>query len=125
MILKPCPFCGNKDITYGKTNKSGDLVEWTLVCICGECQSESFIWNERFYEKEIESLKRELEQQRFNNKHNLSIDQKVADKIESLKEMIREARELDAEVAHIINANYLRLAWFEKKNEWLKKTENI
>jgi hypothetical protein len=37
---------------------------------------------------EIESLKKELHQQRFNNKHNLSIDQKVSDEIESLKERI-------------------------------------
>lgn len=31
--------------------------------------------------KRIEELKKELDQQRFNNKHNLPIDQKVADSI--------------------------------------------
>ena len=36
------------------------------------------------YEK-IEQLEKDLEQQRFNNKHNLSIDQKVSDEIARLK----------------------------------------
>jgi len=36
-------------------------------------------------EKENKELKAELEQQRFNNKHNLSIDQKVADRIKELE----------------------------------------
>lgn len=31
-------------------------------------------------------LEKELDQQKFNNKHNLSIDQKIADKIEELEE---------------------------------------
>lgn len=33
----------------------------------------------------IKRLERELDQQRFNNKHNLSIDQKIADKIADLE----------------------------------------
>ena len=37
------------------------------------------------HEKEIESLKAELEQQKLNNKHNLSIDQEVSDEIVRLK----------------------------------------
>jgi chromosome segregation ATPase len=41
------------------------------------------------YEKEIESLKRELHQQRFNNEHNLSIDQKVADEIALLQSWVK------------------------------------
>jgi hypothetical protein len=36
--------------------------------------------------KHIEKLERELDQQRFNNKHNLSIDQKVADQMKHLEE---------------------------------------
>lgn len=39
----------------------------------------------RQVEKEVKSLEFELNQQRFNNKHNLSIDQTIADKIESLE----------------------------------------
>jgi len=35
--------------------------------------------------KENKELKAELEQQRFNNKHNLSIDQIVADRIKELE----------------------------------------
>lgn len=34
---------------------------------------------------EIDQLKKELHQQRFNNAHNLSIDQKVSDEIANLK----------------------------------------
>jgi len=40
-------------------------------------------WN--FQQKIIDELTRNLEQQKFNNKHNLSIDQQVADKIEKLE----------------------------------------
>ena len=35
--------------------------------------------------EEIEKLKKELHQQKFNNKHNLSIDQSVSDKIKDLE----------------------------------------
>jgi len=38
-------------------------------------------------QEEIDFLKRELHQQRFNNKHNLSIDQKIADEMESLRKL--------------------------------------
>jgi len=37
------------------------------------------------FSKKIKELEKELEQQRFNNKHNLSIDQTVADKIKELE----------------------------------------
>lgn len=36
--------------------------------------------------RKIKNLERELDQQRFNNKHNLSIDQKISDEIFKLKE---------------------------------------
>lgn len=36
-------------------------------------------------QEKIEKLEKDLAQQKFNNAHNLSIDQQIADKIESLK----------------------------------------
>jgi hypothetical protein len=45
-------------------------------------------WN--FLQSKIDELEKELHQQRFNNKHNLSIDQKIADKIESQRKEIDE-----------------------------------
>lgn len=44
----------------------------------------------------INKLHRELEQQRFNNEHNLSIDQKIADEIKNLKQ---ENKELKLEIS--------------------------
>lgn len=41
----------------------------------------------------IEKMKSELHQQCFNNEHNLSIDQKVADEIKKLEEENEELRE--------------------------------
>lgn len=38
--------------------------------------------------EQLESTKRELNQQRFNNKNNLSIDQKVADEMEKLRKIV-------------------------------------
>ena len=51
-------------------------------------------WNHVTTEKnkEIAELKKELDQQKFNNKHNLSIDQSVSDKIKELKHELEEAR---------------------------------
>lgn len=40
---------------------------------------------------ELYLTKRELHQQRFNNKHNLSIDQKIADVIEDLRADLEQA----------------------------------
>jgi uncharacterized protein Usg len=42
---------------------------------------------------EVESLKNDLWQQRFNNKHNLSIDQKISDEIMRLKAENEELKE--------------------------------
>lgn len=39
-------------------------------------------------QEEIKLLKYELNQQRFNNKHNLSIDQKIADELDRLKTQV-------------------------------------
>lgn len=57
-------------------------------------------WNERQGEK-IEALEsklseceRELAQQRFNNAHNLSIDQTVADRIKELEQKLAESEKL-------------------------------
>lgn len=44
-------------------------------------------------EQELSSLRKELAQQRFNNEHNLSIDQKVADRITELEQVIVEMAE--------------------------------
>lgn len=41
----------------------------------------------------IVNLEQELLQQRFNNKHNLSIDQQVADKITTLEDDLEDANE--------------------------------
>ena len=45
-------------------------------------------FKEYCYQKQlkIQELEKELHQQRFNNKHNLSIDQTIADKIQSLEQ---------------------------------------
>lgn len=48
---------------------------------------------EKIKDIEIESLKRELKQQRFNNEHNLSIDQKIADKIQKQAEVIERLKD--------------------------------
>lgn len=50
----------------------------------------------------IEKLKRELHQQRFNNKHNLSIDQKVSDEIERLRNVNKELESDNEELRHIL-----------------------
>lgn len=54
---------------------------------------DSIFWGNKAYDDQLielqdknKKLERELDQQRFNNKHNLSIDQKIADKILSLEQ---------------------------------------
>jgi hypothetical protein len=52
-------------------------------------------------ETKVDELERELEQQRFNNKHNLSIDQGVADRmamLESQNKIMKEALEFYAAI---------------------------
>lgn len=44
----------------------------------------------------VDSLERQLDQQKFNNKHNLSIDQQIADKI---KEQARKIKKLEKQNA--------------------------
>jgi len=41
-----------------------------------------------YQQKEINKLKRELDQQKFNNKHNLSIDQSIADEMVRIKRLL-------------------------------------
>jgi hypothetical protein len=45
---------------------------------------DAYVYGEKWFGK-AQELEKELEQQRFNNKHNLSIDQKVSDEIQTLK----------------------------------------
>lgn len=52
---------------------------------------------------ELEALKAELRQQQFNNKHNLSIGQKVSDEIETLKAELKLSKEIGRNLA---NANH-------------------
>lgn len=42
----------------------------------------------------ISQLEKELDQQRFNNKNNLSIDQKISDKIVKLEQRLKDAEEV-------------------------------
>lgn len=46
-----------------------------------------FLWASSFFVL-MNYLEKELNQQRFNNKNNLSIDQKISDQIESMKNPI-------------------------------------
>lgn len=56
----------------------------------------------------IQELETKLEQQSFNNKHNLSIDQKVSDKIEELKK-------------ELVNKTYdLRIAKIHKEESLIR-----
>jgi len=54
------------------------------------------LWINKYAESQSENmkLKAELKQQKFNNKHNLSIDQEVADRIKFLEERNKELRRL-------------------------------
>ena len=45
-------------------------------------------------EQEVAKLTKELEQQKFNNKHNLSIDQQVSDKIDRLRKENEKLKDL-------------------------------
>lgn len=67
----------NGHITITKPNRK----------LCFECEAYQL-------HQELAQTKAELEQQRFNNQHNLSIDQKVSDEIARLKAELEQAREL-------------------------------
>lgn len=60
---------------------SWDLSSEEVICAKLESQQTVIF----VFSRKIKELEKELEQQRFNNKHNLSIDQTVADKIEQLE----------------------------------------
>lgn len=51
-------------------------------------------------DKIIKNLQEELRQQRFNNEHNLSIDQKVSDEIAKLKEQVKVLKEACEDIVH-------------------------
>lgn len=55
-------------------------------------------------EVEIERLKGELRQQRFNNAHNLSIDQQIADEVERLNNIIVIQREAIEALRHTLKS---------------------
>lgn len=50
----------------------------------------------------MEKLERELYQQRFNNKHNLSIDQKISDEIERLRNVNKELESDNEELRYLL-----------------------
>ena len=61
---------------------------------CKTCGDRT-MWSEDYdYEAEIKSLKADLHQQKFNNKHNLSIDGVIADKIEKMRAALIEIRSI-------------------------------
>lgn len=59
-------------------------------------------------DEKIAQLENELHQQRFNNEHNLSIDQKIADKIKELDEKIKS---LMSDLETCLNALKFVLNW--------------
>lgn len=69
-------------------------------------------WKVIELQKEIKILEAELHQQRFNNKHNLSIDGVIADKIESLSVKLKEAETFIEDVTDRINPKDESLARF-------------
>lgn len=84
---------------YDKTPKNADMeklkayrsVAWIndyLSASAGVDRVETYLEAKRASQVEIEQLKSELTQQRFNNKNNLSIGQKVSDEIQQLKKLI-------------------------------------
>ncbi len=61
---------------------------------------------------EVKQLKAELHQQRFNNKHNLSVDGVIADKIEFLSTQLKEAETFIEDVTDRIDPKDENLARF-------------
>lgn len=61
---------------------------------------------------EIESLKVELEQQKFNNKHNLSIDQQISDELLRLREDNSKLRDSLIRMQQITPLDYATLEDF-------------
>lgn len=78
----------------------------------------------RCLELRNKELQRELYQQRFNNKHNLSIDQKISDEIAELQE------KLDSAVKYLIvslDKNVSPEKYYDNEmrmNNWLKQNTN-
>lgn len=62
---------------------------------------------------QVAELNKELEQQRFNNKHNLSIDGAISDKITELEERLKEAVEVIGFYASKIRWNG-RFSYYDK-----------
>lgn len=58
-------------------------------------------------QRKLDETERELHQQRFNNKHNLSIDQKVSNEIEELQKKITELRSINQSEA-LLNTSLYR-----------------
>ena len=72
----------------------GDILELRLDQ-CDDMAERAMIYASflEHAEAKIDKLERELEQQRFNNKHNLSIDQKISDQVAELEKENKKYRE--------------------------------
>ena len=83
------------------------------------------LWIKKYAESQSENmkLKAELEQQKFNNKHNLSIDQEVPDRIKFLEESNKELKKIGAikKLSNSIEYYELGLSNAAEENNKLKK----
>lgn len=75
-------------------------------------------------EQRLKEVSQELEQQRFNNKHNLSIDQTIADKIKDLEQRLKEAESDSSLKSAVAMYENLRMS-HEKLTERLKEAEAV
>lgn len=82
-----CEYC-DKELSEEK----GELAHGCLHCHGTPWVDKIFWLNKSITQKDarIAELGHELNQQRFNNQHNLSIDQKVSDRIMELEQVIAE-----------------------------------
>jgi len=85
----------------------------------GETLSEAFTAG---YKAAQEKYERELHQQRFNNEHNLSIDQKVADRIPELEMQIKTQGQ---NLTHYTNEQLKLEAENARMREALKEISNM
>lgn len=89
-LLRDLPPCKEKEAFKQAVAASNRLEQYFADLL----PSKGF-WGRVAARLSIENrdLKAQLEQQKFNNAHNLSIDQKVADKITSLEAQVKELEE--------------------------------
>ena len=89
---------------------SWDLSSEEVICAKLESQQTVIF----AFSRKIKELEKELEQQRFNNKHNLSIDQTVADKIEELEKRLVLSDCLYEAQSSLCNDLFKKIAYLEK-----------